>query len=50
MIASAIEEADKGTPWKEEHLVNVCRPCFNFSDEDEDRTIQITMDGNMQHP
>jgi len=49
MIASAIEEADQGTPWKEEQLVNVCPPCFNFSDEDEDRTIRITMDGNMQH-
>ena len=49
MIASAIEEADQGTPWKEEQLVNVCPPCFNFSDEDEDCTIRITMDGNMQH-
>ena len=29
--------------------MNVCPPCFNFSDEDEDRTIRITMDGNMQH-
>jgi len=29
--------------------VNVYPPCFNFSDEDEDRTIRITMDGNMQH-
>jgi len=29
--------------------VNVCPPCFNLSDEDEDRTIRITLDGNMQH-
>jgi len=49
MIPSAIEEAYQGTPWKEEQLVNVCPPCFNFSNEDEDRTIRITMDGNMQH-
>jgi len=49
MIASAIEEADQGTLWKEEQLVNVCPPCFDFSDEDEDRTIRITMDRNMQH-
>jgi len=49
MIASAIEEANQGTPWKEEQLVNVCPPCFNFSNDDEDRTIQITMEVNMQH-
>jgi len=49
MIASAIKEADQATPWNEEQLVNVCPPCFNFSDEDEDCTIWITMDGNMQH-
>jgi len=49
MIASAIGEADQGTLWKEEQLVNVCPPCFTFSDEDEDHTIRITMDGNMQH-
>jgi hypothetical protein len=48
-IASAIEEADQGTSWKKEQLVNVCLPCFNFSDEDDDRTIRITIDGNMQH-
>ena len=29
--------------------MNVCTPCFNFSDEVEDCTIWITMDGNMQH-
>ena len=28
--------------------MNVCLPCFNFSDEDEDCTIQITMDRNIQ--
>jgi hypothetical protein len=44
-----MEEADQGTPWKEEQLVNMCPPCFIFSDEDEDHTIQITMDGNVQH-
>jgi len=49
MIASAIEEADQGTLWKEEQLVNVRPPCLYFSDEDEDCTIRITMDGNMQH-
>jgi len=49
MIASAIEDADQETPWKEEQLVNVCPPCFNFSDEDGDHTIQITLDGNMCH-
>jgi hypothetical protein len=27
----------------------VANTSFNFSDEDEDRTIRITMDGNMQH-
>jgi hypothetical protein len=27
----------------------VCPPCFNFSDEDEDRTIQIAIDRIMQH-
>jgi hypothetical protein len=48
MIASAIDEADQGTPWKEEQLVNVSPPCFNFSYEDEDCTICITMDGIMQ--
>jgi hypothetical protein len=49
MIASAIQEAHQGTPWKEEQLGNVCPPCFNVSDEDEDCTIRITMDRNMQH-
>ena len=49
MIASAIEEADQGTPWKEEQLVKACPPCFNFFNEDEDRTIRITMDGDIQH-
>jgi len=49
MIASAIEKAEQGTAWKEEQLVNVCPRCFNFSDADEDRTIRITMDGNMPH-
>jgi hypothetical protein len=39
MIVSAIEEAHHGTPWKKEQPVNVCPPCFNFSDEDEDHTI-----------
>ena len=49
MRASAIEDADQRTACNEEQLVNVCPPCFNFSDEDEDRTIWITMDGNIQH-
>jgi len=49
MIRLAIEEADQGTPWMGEHHVNVCPPCFDFSDENEDRTIRITMDGNIQH-
>jgi hypothetical protein len=49
MIASAIEKADQGTLWKEEQLANACPPCFNFSNEDEDRTIRITVDRNMQH-
>jgi hypothetical protein len=49
MIASAIDEADQGTPWKEEQLVNVCSPCLKFSDEDEDRTIQNTMYLNLHH-
>ena len=31
MIASAIEEADQGTPRKEEPLVNVCSPCCSVS-------------------
>jgi len=29
--------------------VNVCPPCFNFSDEDDDHTIQITMNTNTHH-
>jgi len=49
MMASAIEEADQQTPWKEEQLVNVCPPCIIFSDEDKDRTIWIAMHGHMQH-
>jgi hypothetical protein len=49
MISSVMKEADQGTPWQEEQLVNVCPPCINFSDEDEDHTIRITMDRNMQH-
>jgi hypothetical protein len=49
IITSAIEVADQGTLWKEEQLVNVCPPCFKCSGEDEDHTIWITMDGNMQH-
>jgi len=49
MIASAIKEADQDIPWKQEHLVNVCPQCFKFSDEDEDGTIWILIDGNMQH-
>jgi hypothetical protein len=49
MIASAIEEADQGTPRKEEPRVNECSPSFNFSDEDEECTIQKTIDGNIQH-
>ena len=48
MLESAIEEADQGTPWKQEQLVTVCPPRFNFSDQDEDRTICITMDAHMQ--
>ena len=48
MMPSAIEVGDQSTPWKIKELVNVCPPCFDFSDEDEDRTIQIIMDGNIQ--
>jgi len=48
MLASAIKDLEHGTPGKEEQLVNVCRPCCNISDEDEDHTILMTMDGNMQ--
>jgi hypothetical protein len=48
-MASAIEEADQGTPRKEEQLVNECSPSVNFSDEDEDHTIQNTIHGNMPH-
>jgi len=47
MIASAIEEADQGTRRKEEQLVNVCLPYFDFSGKDEDRTMRIAMDGKM---
>jgi hypothetical protein len=49
MIASALEEGHQRTLWKEKQHLNLCPPCFNFSDEDEDLTIRITTDGNMEH-
>jgi hypothetical protein len=49
IIASPLEEADYRTPCEEEKLVDVIPPCFNFSKEDEDCTIRITMDENTQH-
>jgi hypothetical protein len=49
MTASAIEDADQDTPWMEERLVNMWPAFFNFSDEDEDRTIPISIDRNMKH-